>query len=231
MQNSAPHSPSLFKRFAKDTSAFSIIELTIVIAIIGILMAAVLGGRTLMDKARMNALRQDVNVMRSYVEGFRQQYRALPGDFRSAPRRLTPRGDVAVVGGNGNNQIDSPKEQVHFWQHLALAGIINGITVEPDPELIFGETAPTAQIGGGYVVTYEPIHKQRRHWFRLSQTPMKQVEDFDGVLTPEQAMVIDRDLDDGSPVTGDILATGNECVMDNQYSLGKDKACVLYFSF
>ncbi len=221
----------LIRRFFSSTRAFSIIEMAIVLGLIGILLAGVLGGRSLLKKAEISALKQNYTTYQSYITEFREKYRALPGDFRSAPKRLAARGDVRVLGGNGNGIIDSEQEQALFWQHLALADIMKGIAIEENPEVIFGETAPDARVGGGFNVVYEEVHGVRRHWFRLSQTPMAEVTEFDGVLTPLDAAQVDRDLDDGNPMTGSVVATGDACLDNKQYSTTKEKGCVLYFAF
>jgi prepilin-type N-terminal cleavage/methylation domain-containing protein len=221
----------MLRRFARDTHGFSIIELTIVLMVIGIIVGMTLKGQDLLERARMQALKQDIKLFQSSVVSFREKYQGLPGDLRSAANRLQARGSVPVVNGNGNGLIDTPQEQTQFWQHLALADFVKGITVVASPEPIFGETLPEARIGGGYSIQFKKVYTVRRHWFRLSRTPVEDAGDVAGVLTAAQAYEIDRDMDDGSPRSGNVVAEGEQCLNGELY--GKDtkqQACTLYFA-
>jgi prepilin-type N-terminal cleavage/methylation domain-containing protein len=219
------------RRFAGDSSGFSIIELTIVLMVIGILVGMTLKGQDLLERARMQALKQDIKLFQTSVVSFREKYQALPGDMRSASTRLAPRGSVPVGNGNGNGLIETPEEQVQFWQHLALADLAKGITVTASPEPVFGETLPEARIGGGYSILFKKIYAARRHWIRLSRTPVEDLSDVAGILTPAQAFEVDRDLDDGSPRTGNVVAEGAQCLEGEGYGRDtKQQACTVYFS-
>lgn len=71
------------KTFSSKKSAFSLIELSIVLIIIGLLIAGVTGGASLI---RSSELRSAMGEARGYavaVNGFYSQYNALPGDYYS----------------------------------------------------------------------------------------------------------------------------------------------------
>lgn len=69
------------KTFSSKKSAFSLIELSIVLIIIGLLIAGVTGGASLI---RSSELRSAMGEARGYavaVNGFYSQYNVLPGDY------------------------------------------------------------------------------------------------------------------------------------------------------
>lgn len=72
------------KTFSSKKSAFSLIELSIVLIIIGLLIAGVTGGASLIKSSE---LRSAISEARGYavaVNGFYAQYNALPGDYEIA---------------------------------------------------------------------------------------------------------------------------------------------------
>lgn len=72
------------KTFSSKKSAFSLIELSIVLIIIGLLIAGVTGGASLIKSSE---LRSAISEARGYavaVSGFYSQYNALPGDYTTA---------------------------------------------------------------------------------------------------------------------------------------------------
>jgi len=120
---------------------FSLIELSIVLAIIGLVAGGVTVGASMIRSAHMQSIMTDVNLYKAAAEQFRQQYGALPGDLVNAQSYwgVNPNCAAGTAGtgtqtcnGNGNGVIDilspgSPgMEQFLFWQHLSNAGYIQG---------------------------------------------------------------------------------------------------------
>lgn len=108
---------------------FTLIEAAVVVAIIGLLLAAVLQGRQMIDSARYKSLMRDVGDYREAFEQFRERYNALPGDFGNANDRF----DLTGANGDGNGLIDDgpgcgndTDESCRAWQHLRGARLING---------------------------------------------------------------------------------------------------------
>lgn len=129
----------------QNRHAFSLVELSIVLVIIGLLIGGVLAGQSLIRAAELRSLVTDVNNFTSAVQNFRDQYKALPGDMLNATnywgaahanaatctstigtgtQTCNGTGDGFVSGPNGGN-IDL-NERFRFWQHLANAGFITG---------------------------------------------------------------------------------------------------------
>lgn len=128
--------------------AFSLVELSIVLVILGLLVGGVLSGQSLIRAAELRAVTTEYSRYVTSVQSFRDKYFALPGDMNNATRfwgRLNGNADcvtnsspvsaVATPGacdGNGDGLIGTgvaasqSAEYVQIWRQLALAGLIEG---------------------------------------------------------------------------------------------------------
>jgi prepilin-type N-terminal cleavage/methylation domain-containing protein len=128
---------------------FSLVEISIVLVILGLLVGGVLSGQSLIRAAELRSVSADYNRYFSAVQTFRDKYFALPGDmtnatsFWGAEDTAAGNGDglgtncdtvisssALTCNGNGDGMIGrgSPQyyEALRFWQHLANAGLIEG---------------------------------------------------------------------------------------------------------
>ncbi|PZP84715.1 MAG: hypothetical protein DI582_07990 [Azospirillum brasilense] len=127
-------------------NGFSLVELSIVLVILGLLTGGILGGQALIRAAELRAVSTEQGRYLTAVQTFRDKYFGLPGDFRDATRfwgRAAATGDcvtnssaaVASPGacdGGGDGRINNAAaasqsgDEFQFWKHLALAGLIEG---------------------------------------------------------------------------------------------------------
>lgn len=121
---------------------FSLVELSIVLVILGLLTGGILAGQSLIRAAELRSISSDVNRYTAATNSFRDKYFALPGDMANATQfwtavNPTPATCQATQGtgtqtcdGNGDGKIGelaaSCYERHRFWQHLANAGLIEG---------------------------------------------------------------------------------------------------------
>lgn len=121
---------------------FSLVELSIVLVILGLLTGGILAGQSLIRAAELRSVSTDYGRYITAVQTFRDKYFALPGDFTKATDfwtaqdgdattcRATPSTGQATCNGNGNglisNALGSSMESFRAWQHLANAGLIEG---------------------------------------------------------------------------------------------------------
>ena len=113
----------------RKQAGFTLIEIAIVIAILGLLLGGVLKGQELITSARVrNLISQNDGAKAAYF-GFLDRYRALPGDYGLATTNIAG----ATVNGNGNGLITAAgvagaveNEYIAVWEHLSRAGFING---------------------------------------------------------------------------------------------------------
>lgn len=120
---------------------FSLVELSIVLVILGLLTGGILAGQSLIRAAELRSVSTQYQQIISAVQGFRDKYMALPGDMRnatsfwgtaancpgtSAQGSTTP----ATCNGDGDGMIEPTttvsNEVFRLWQQLANAGLIEG---------------------------------------------------------------------------------------------------------
>lgn len=132
----------------RSLNAFSLVELSIVLVILGLLTGGILAGQSLIRASELRSISSDIQRYTSAVYSFRDKYLALPGDMPNAVRFWgaqaggpadgvdaactaltnvpTPATSSATCNGNGDGRITSITEQLRTWQHLANAGLIEG---------------------------------------------------------------------------------------------------------
>lgn len=99
------------KTFTTRKKAFSLIELSIVLIIIGLLVAGVTGGASLIKNAELRGLMTEARGYQTAVNAFQERFQALPGDYKNVvggtfTNSTGSAGTAPVVAGNGNGQIE-----------------------------------------------------------------------------------------------------------------------------
>jgi len=117
------------KTFSSKKSAFSLIELSIVLIIIGLLIAGVTGGASLIKSSELRAAISEARGYAVAVNGFFAQYNALPGDYTTAIAGSSYAG--STNGGNSKIQYYASdtssynSESVVAWNQLIATGTID----------------------------------------------------------------------------------------------------------
>ncbi len=214
---------------------FSLVELSIVLVILGLLTGGILGGQNLMRAAELRSISIEFKKYQTAVYSFKDKYRALPGDMNNAidfwgePAAGCP--DNAGTGtetcnGSGDGHVrlvngaSEYGERFTFWQHLVNAGLLEGsytgIAGSGDPnEHVFGENNPRSKMGNAGWTVYM--------YGELSGSSSL----FDGsyghtlwvggdavaapntdILLPEEMWNIDMKMDDGMPAQGNVVVRG-----------------------
>lgn len=125
---------------------FSLVELSIVLVILGLLTGGILSGQSLIRAAELRAVTTEYARVTAAAHSFRDRYFALPGDFRDATKfwgyqvngsGCTTNSSQAVTAngvcdGNGDGRVRNASaggtsgEMFQFWRHLAAAGLVEG---------------------------------------------------------------------------------------------------------
>ena len=221
------------------TSAFTLVEMALVISIIGLLIGGIIAGKSLLHSAELRSVATDITRYATAAKQFHEQYNAIPGDMPNATRYWgvtagngtgtdTTCYDAVATGistcnGNGSGSVDGGIGTGHaaeinlFWQHLSLAGLVEG-------KFPGGSAAPTscgsgtvcpnnsAFPGSGYTVvtsTYQgawgEVFSHETDGLTLFFGRFNSAADimFRATLlsAPDQAY-IDAKIDDGKPDTG-----------------------------
>lgn len=155
---------------------FSLVELSIVLVILGLLVGGILSGQALITAAEQRAQLAQIDRYRAAIHTFRDKYFAIPGDLPAATATrlnfITRPGLGGRGDGNGVIQgydpvggvmgtMQATGEPVLFWADLTSAGLIEGnftaasATVAP-PDMTSGFEAyfPKSKIGTNSVYVW-----------------------------------------------------------------------------
>lgn len=168
---------------AHTRTGFTLLEMSIVLTIIGLLAASVLVGQNLIRAAQLRSVISEYDGYLKAIKEFQDKYLALPGDYSGATTiwatDTTPSGcpntlyntvlKAATCNGDGNGHVgDSDAnatltnsyEWFRAWQHLYDAGLIpTMLTGAPGnttaTEAIPGVNVPASQLpGAGWTLNY-----------------------------------------------------------------------------
>ncbi|MBX3686090.1 MAG: prepilin-type N-terminal cleavage/methylation domain-containing protein, partial [Rhodocyclaceae bacterium] len=147
----------------RQQSGFTLVEMAVVLVIIGLLLGGVLKGQELINSAKAKSLVNDFRATATFVYGYQDRFRALPGDDAAADTHIG--GTKATTGGTvGNGRIDGnwnsttvTDESVLFWQHVRLANLTSGTTAAPTAETITGWLPRNAEGGRIGITSAAPI--------------------------------------------------------------------------
>ena len=170
---------------------FTLIEISVVLVIIGLLIGGVMQGQSLIRAAKVRDIIITATDLSASAAAFKQRYHMLPGDHPTATAEI----QGAVGNGNGNGLI-SAAESSNVPNHLFTSGFIKGGAVAPITTvygsvwLVQQSVAITGGSPCGTAVT-------------ASAPPVNNVIVFSN-LSGEAAGEIDTKMDDGVFSTGSI---------------------------
>ena len=234
--------------------AFSLVELSIVLVILGLLVGGVLSGQSLIRASELRSVTREYNQYYTAVQSFRDKYFMLPGDITNATQfwglldadpstcANTASTDARTCNGDGNGLIDDSTgsyEHARAWQQLANAGLIEG-RYEGNNDSCADRLCPKSKVAkteefwglrffnplsGSFVIEYGNSFQLGDGW----QDPLR----------PEEAWNIDTKMDDGRPATGKVVLNGdlaactntavNTNLAANYLLTSSTKACGLFF--
>lgn len=212
---------------------FSLVELSIVLVILGLLTGGILAGQSLIRAAELRSISRDYQRYVSATHTFRDKYMAIPGDMLRATQfwgtagtcpgtNATPSTTIATCNGDGNGMLDrtvtTSNEYFRFWQHLANAGLIEGSysgvadsATASDRTTRLNFNVPSGKISNSvwaveYVGSPAPISSV--NWMEGNYGNILNVAQpptaYGDTLRPDEAWGIDSKLDDGRPGLGKI---------------------------
>lgn len=219
----------------KNIKGFSLVELSIVLVILGLLTGGILAGQSLIRAAELRAVSTEHQRWVTATHSFRDKYLAFPGDMTNATafwgkdntKCSGDTGTTATPGtcngdGDGNIELGAATtgatgEIFRYWQQLALAGLIEGTytginTGDADTVTIASNIPPSKITAAGWTIAYnEPLSTA---FFTVTQTqniffyglPAGNDLTSVAVLKPEELWNIDTKMDDGKPGRGKVIA-------------------------
>lgn len=208
-------------------NGFTLLELSIVLVIIGLIIGGITAGKDLIKSAELNTVVADSQKYRVAVNSFKLKYNTLPGDMNNATAYWgTVTGSCDTVAGTGTQTCDGDgdgrvntmnhtpsgsHEAWRFWEHLNNSEIISGdfTGIAPTATTV---SSPESKIANAYWHFYYITNgsdwgktQSARHAFSLSADSFLATAAVgDGVLTPPDLYSIDVKADDGSANSGKI---------------------------
>ncbi len=201
----------------KGINGFTLVELSIVIVIVGLLVAGVVAGRGVVHTAKLQKVISDIDKIKLAINNFNLQYNAFPGDLANASAYWS-----GELNGDGDRIITGSGEAVLLWRHLELAklypGTYTGVWGSGIQPGINAAAAPFPRSWYNiwrHVTLYD---RPNRHSINLNSG----TGTWNGVVSTTDAVNIDRKVDDGLASKGMIYtAKGNNYnIVNNVCTLG-----------
>jgi prepilin-type N-terminal cleavage/methylation domain-containing protein len=232
----------IYQNRANKSFGFTLLELSVVIVLIGLSVAAVVGGFTLVRQSKTRSIISDYNKYKIAASSFKLEYNSLMGDLANASAYGL--GD----NGNGDRIIHGRLSEIGYaWQHLKNAGLVSG-AYNVGQSYYPGNSPPTA-FGKDIYPIFTSVPRGNSSWnndnciftwgdaIYLKHTAMNLIafgerdigqgypgQGYDcpqvGFLTVAEASGLDKKIDDGLPDTGILFVAntawyntdGNRCV-------------------
>lgn len=232
-------------------NGFTLIELSIVIVIIGFLVAGIAVGTNMIKQAELRSVITDLQQYQTAYNNFIGRFNQVPGDMTVASSfwpdttgSMSCATSAANCNGNGDSLIkwdpSISDEEFKAWKHLSLAGMISaGIIQIPnshDGTITVGDKSPSSKItGAGYVMAGDTVGDDVNSPWTDAKTNAVFIGKpagtgnslVNGALTPEEAFNIDQKIDDGI-ISGGLFKgadTGNIRVITGTDAQTAGKVC------
>ena len=211
---------------------FTLIELSIVLVIIGLIVGGILTGQDMIKAAQIRAQVTQLERYNTAVNTFRSKYNGLPGDLAS-PANFFPGITAANCAGtgtglaNGNGLIESSGtdaqglegETAVLWYELFNANLtaenITTNTCATGSLTLSSSVLPLAKLGGGNYILAAAYNGL--NYFAIFGQPSTAAtvaasgdlgSAMTTALTPNQAFQLDTKIDDGLPLSGTVQSGG-----------------------
>lgn len=242
-----------------NRKGFTLVELSIVLVIIGLLIGGILVAQSMVDTARVVRFVKDVQQYEVMAKQFKHTYKYWPGDLPNAYSILgSGCGTNTTALGTGCNGdgggfiggLGSYYESSLFWVHLSYSGMA------ADANLRYSKTNPQISLqpgvaGPGWKDHGNIVMWPSSFWYQIYQTPVNtNLMVFGAIpdsiaatakplISVRDAIAADGKMDDGDPARGIFMAaqpSAGNCVtlgswnMNAKYSPTSTLGCLVYIA-
>jgi len=199
---------------------FTLVELSIVLVIIGIIAGGILAAKSMVGTVRLQAQIRQFEQYDILTSNFKLMYNKIPGDcdFCGVPWPGNNDGTLNSVDGGSLNVVPPTslwQEPYYYFIELSTMDAIKEKFNAVNYSVQFGRNNqfPAAAIGkGGLIVTGnsrgDVFYTFMTAGNTIGYTGYDQIM-LEGNFSPEQALAIDTKIDDGKPGTGGVAAVTN----------------------
>jgi prepilin-type N-terminal cleavage/methylation domain-containing protein len=213
-------------------TGFTLVELSIVLIIVGLIAAGVLVGRDLIHAAQLRSVITDAQKLELAISTFQVKYNALPGDMANAedvwgsdvncpdtPSNTIPK--VETCNGNGDSLIRNMTIGTQYFeifrapQQLSNAGLITGkYSGVQGPgnavDTLIGINIPKLKnFDAGMLALHNDPNSSGDHIFSGGLRIMVHIGadtlngwNYKPFLNPQDALYVDSKVDNGKPGSG-----------------------------
>ena len=229
------HTPTFINIKPNNKSGFSLVELSIVLVIIGMLVGGVLVGQDMIRAAETRSIFTDKDRIQTAVNLFQQKYMGLPGDLTNATEfwgnmpYTCSSGDpptppfqnlggtgTETCNGDGDGKIENAggnAENMLIWQHLSNAGLIEGKYIGHWSG-VFGQEGQNmkTKISNAIWIAIDGSNVPYNTPIEMFEGNHGNILSIHGVgsnehdfLTTAEMWGIDKKIDDGLPGSGSVM--------------------------
>jgi prepilin-type N-terminal cleavage/methylation domain-containing protein len=221
----------LFKN-RDSQSAFTLVELAIVLVIVGLITVGVVGGQSIIYTANVNSTIAQMREYNTALNAFKLEFDGIPGDFDEAVEYGIDRdssgtvntcttGTGTTLNGDDDGLLESRSsvnfryygEVGNFFPHMQNAGLINEamrtktLTCVVSGIRNVGDDYPASKIGTSLIALSDESNKKIYYVIGLLEEVKNGLyivtpASLDDMLTPKEASDIDKKVDDGNPLKG-----------------------------
>ena len=200
---------------------FTLVELSIVLVIIGLLIGGILVAQSMIDTTKIQAFVRQISQFDAAISNFETTYKALPGDNDK----------FGAVLGNNDRMIKDSADQYpdnddtnydgevgKFWYDLSQTGLKNEDgSSYPDvsaggEDINPGVNAPLAKIGkkASIVVFYDNLNgtNEPSNYYYVDNfgSDDPHIIRKSSSLESKDLLAVDAKIDDGKPVSGNVFS-------------------------
>jgi prepilin-type N-terminal cleavage/methylation domain-containing protein len=213
-------------------NGFTLIELSIAIAVIGLIVGGIITGASLFRSSEIQAISRDAELFKQAYFKYQAKYNAIPGDHSEAfaffgsacgTNAQVAAGSYAGCNGNGDGQLANGfHEGYKMWVHVTLAGMLEGTysgapAVDTTPVAGTdgprgpGETVWAAwgrgkdSLGAGSGWDFQIVYDV------VTLTRSGNAINSSTAILVEEAFTLDKKVDDGKPLEGKMWGHGVPC--------------------
>lgn len=204
-----------------NNKAFTLIELSVVIIIIGLIVAGIVAGQSLIKQIALKSITVENNKFSTAFNSFKLQHDYFPGDFPNAYDLWEASSGLADCddnstntgcNGDGDGLVSWNNETFKIWEHLFLAGLYQKHYLgEPaSPAYKYDTAMPrskhTANKTSYFVGTAWYYNLGTHNAFVVMG--LRDTETWPNVaaLSAREAKAIDDKIDDGIPTNGKVAS-------------------------